>query len=137
MKKNPHFLWLHEEKYGTVLHVLEIILQNTDSAKALQSQALQSQGISKHRFCKTHFPLQHCSLFFPPAPFPFYVKLGASLSSVILGTAVEVTGAQAFQQLSECFFQTRRRPERKAVCSAEMPQRLSLMHADRLHVRRG
>lgn len=98
-------LCLNEEKYTTILHVLEIILRKTDSAKALQSQALQSQGISKHRFCKTHFPLQHCSFSFPtpPAPFPFYVKLAASFSSVILGTAVEVTDGQVFQQPSAFF----------------------------------
>lgn len=96
-------LCLNEEKYSTILHVLEIILQKTDSAKVLQSQALQSQRISKHRFCKTHF--QHCSFSFPtpPAPFPFYVKPAASFSSVILGTAVEVTGAQVFQQQSAFF----------------------------------
>lgn len=100
-------LCLNEEKYATILHVLEIILQKTDSAKVLQSQALQSQRISKHRFCKTHFPLQHCSFSFPtpPAPFPFYVKPAASFSSIILGTAVEVTGAQVFQQQSAFFRQ--------------------------------
>lgn len=49
-------LCLNEEKYKTILHGLKIILYKIDSAKALQSQTLQS-GISKHRFCKTHFPL--------------------------------------------------------------------------------
>lgn len=95
-------LFLNEEKYATVLHILEIILQNTHFAKALHGQALQSQDISKYRFCKTHFPLQHCffSVPTPPAPFPFYVKTAASFSSVILGTAIEVTGAQVFQHLS-------------------------------------
>lgn len=64
----------------------------------LQSQALQSQGISTHRFRKTCFPLKRCSFSFPtrPVPFPFYVKQAASFFSVILGTAIEVTGAQVF-----------------------------------------
>lgn len=83
-------------------YCLEIILQNTCFAKALQGQALQNQGISKYRFCKTHFPLQHCSfsVLIPPALFPFYLKTAASFSSIILGAAVEVTGAQVFQHPS-------------------------------------
>lgn len=107
-------LCLNEEKYVTVLHILEIVLQNTGSAKALQSQAVQSQGISKHRFCKIHFPLKHCSFFFPttPAPFPFYVKVASSFFSVILGTAVEVTHAQVFRVL---FSAERRTREKSSV----------------------